>query len=102
MRFPSTLGDKRGLFMSGIRKKRGDWDAIQEGNDVIETLEELASVKKKLKQGKHTYLIMRTEHPRAYEKPLQDYVSNLYKSNLTSEDFYLSHQGLLCTCCSMH
>ena len=33
---------------------------------VIET-QELANVKKKLKQGKHTCLIMRMEHPRAYE-----------------------------------
>ena len=35
--------------------------------DVIETREELANVKKKLKQGKHNCLIMRMEHPRAYE-----------------------------------
>ena len=48
-------------------KKQGDWDNIHEHNDVIETLEELVNVKKKLKQGKHTYLVMRTEHPRAYE-----------------------------------
>ena len=36
-------------------------------NDVIETQEELTRIKKKLKQGKHTCLIMRMEHPRAYE-----------------------------------
>ena len=36
-------------------------------NDIIETREELANVKKKLKQGKHTYLVIRTEHPRDYE-----------------------------------
>ena len=29
--------------------------------------EELENVKKQLKQGKHTCLVMRTEHPRAYE-----------------------------------
>ena len=28
---------------------------------------ELANVKKQLKHGKHTCLIMRMEHPRAYE-----------------------------------
>ena len=48
-------------------KKRGDWDTIHEENDVIEMSEELASVKKKLIWGKHTCLVMRTEHPRVYE-----------------------------------
>ena len=47
--------------------KLGDWDRIHEENDFIETPEELASVKKKLRQGKHTSLVMRTEHHRAYE-----------------------------------
>ena len=40
---------------------------IHKENNVIETQEELASVKKKLKQGKHTCLVMRTEDLRAYE-----------------------------------
>ena len=48
-------------------KKRGDWDTIHEEIEAIETLEELANVEKQLKQGKHTCLVMRNEHPRAYE-----------------------------------
>ena len=48
-------------------KKQGDWDMIPEENDVIEMLEEVVSTKKKLRQGKHTSLIMRTEHPTAYK-----------------------------------
>ena len=44
-----------------------DLNDIQEENDVIETKEELAGVKAQLKRGKHTCLIMRMEHPRAYE-----------------------------------
>ena len=48
-------------------KNRTDLNTIHEENDVIETQEELANVKKKLRQGKHTCLIMRMEHPRAYE-----------------------------------
>ena len=40
-------------------KKRGDWDTIHKEN---ETSGELVSVKKKLKRGKHTCLVMRTEH----------------------------------------
>ena len=40
-------------------------NTIHEENDVIET-GELARVKAELKQGKHTCLIMRMEHPRAY------------------------------------
>ena len=47
-------------------KKQGDWDAIHEENDAIKMPEDLVSVKKQLKQGKHTCLVMRTEHPRAY------------------------------------
>ena len=48
-------------------KIRTDLNTIHEENDVIETPEELARVKAQLKQGKHTCLIMRMEHPRAYK-----------------------------------
>ena len=48
-------------------KNRTDLNNIHEENDVIETQEELARVKRELKRGKHTCLIMRMEHPRAYE-----------------------------------
>ena len=48
-------------------KNRTDLNTIHEENDIIEMQEELARVKKKLKQGKHTCLIMKMEHPRAYE-----------------------------------
>ena len=48
-------------------KNQKDWDTIHEENDVIETREELASVKKNLKQGKHTCLVMRTEYLRDYK-----------------------------------
>ena len=47
-------------------KNRTDLNIIHEENDIIE-MEELARVKAQLKQGKHTCLIMRMEHPRAYE-----------------------------------
>ena len=46
-------------------KNRTDLNTIHEENDVI-GLEELAGVKAQLKRGKHTCLIMRMEHPRAY------------------------------------
>ena len=45
---------------------RTDLNTIHEENDVIETKEELARVKAELKLGKHTCLIMRMKHPRAY------------------------------------
>ena len=48
-------------------KNRTDLNTIHEENDVIETSEELANVKKQLKLGKHTCLIMTMQHPRAYE-----------------------------------
>ena len=43
-------------------KNRTDLNTIHEENNVIKTPEELANVKKKLKQGKYTCLIMRMEH----------------------------------------
>ena len=46
-------------------KNRTDLNTIHKENDVIE-MGELARVKAELKQGKHTCLIMRMEHPRAY------------------------------------
>ena len=48
-------------------KNRTDLNDIHEENDVIETKEELVNVKRQLKQGRHTCLIIRMEHPRAYE-----------------------------------
>ena len=45
---------------------RTDLNVIHEENDVIETPEELVDVKKQLKWGKHTCLVMKMEHPRAY------------------------------------
>ena len=46
-------------------KNRMDLNTIHEENDVIGP-EELVRVKAQLKWGKHTCLIMRMEHPRAY------------------------------------
>ena len=46
-------------------KTRTDLNVIQEENDMFET-QELMNVKKKLKKGKHTCLIMRMGHPRDY------------------------------------
>ena len=39
---------------------------IHEENDIIEMPEEIASTRK-LRQGKHNCLVMRTQYPRAYE-----------------------------------
>ena len=47
-------------------KNRTDLNIIHKENNVIET-EKLVRVKKQLKQGKHTCLIMRMKHPRDYE-----------------------------------
>ena len=60
-------GDKQKCSTFGIQKNRTDLNVIHEENDVIEMKEELADVKAQLKWGKHTCLIMRMEHPRAYE-----------------------------------
>ena len=39
---------------------------IHEENSIIEMLEEVASTKKKIRMSKHTCLVMRTDHTRAY------------------------------------
>ena len=46
-------------------KNRTDLNTIHEENDIIGP-DELPRVKAQLKRGKHTCLIMRMEHPRAY------------------------------------
>ena len=43
-----------------------DLNIIHEENDIIEN-QEIMNAKKKLKQSKHTSLIMTMEDPRAYE-----------------------------------
>ena len=63
---PSNIRRQAKILYVSYPKNRTDLNIIHEANDVIETPEELARVKAQLKQGKHTCLIMRMEHPRAY------------------------------------
>ena len=63
---PNTIRRQAKLLYVWYPKKRTDLNTIHEENDVIET-DQLARVKAQLKRGKHTCLIMRMEHPRAYE-----------------------------------
>ena len=63
---PNNIRRQAKMLYVWYPKNRTDLNVIHGENDVIETQEELANVKKKLKQGKHTCLIMRMEHPRAY------------------------------------
>ena len=64
---PKHVTRQAKMFYVWHPKNRTDLNIIHEENDVIETKEELANVKKQLKQGKHTCLITRMEHPKAYE-----------------------------------
>ena len=63
---PNNIRRKAKMLYVWYPKNRKDLNTIHEENDVIETQEELARVKEALKWGKHTCLIMRMEHPRAY------------------------------------
>ena len=65
-------------------ENRTDLNTIHEENDVIETKEELARVKKELKLGKHTCLIMRMEHL----NDLLSFITGLL------QDFYQEITGL--------
>ena len=64
---PNNIRRQAKMLYVWYPKNRTDLNTIHEEYDVIETPEELANVKKKLKWGKHTCLIMKMEHPRAYE-----------------------------------
>ena len=63
---PNNIRRQAKMLYIWYPKDRTDLNAIHEENDVIEMKEELAKIKKKLKWGKHTCLIMRMEHSRAY------------------------------------
>ena len=63
---PNNIRRQAKMLYVWYPKNRTDLNTIHEQNDVIEK-EELARVKAQLKRGKHTCLIMRMEHPRAYE-----------------------------------
>ena len=62
---PNNIRRQSKILYVWYPKSRTDLSTIHEENDVI-GLEELARVKAQLKWGKHTCLIMRMEHPRAY------------------------------------
>ena len=62
---PNNIRRQTKMLYVWYPKNRTDLNTIHKENDVI-GLEELARVKAELKQGKHTCLIMRMEHPRAY------------------------------------
>ena len=64
---PKNIRRQAKMIYVWYPKNRTDLNAVHEENDIIETQEELANVKKQLKQGKHTCLITGMEHPRAYE-----------------------------------
>ena len=64
---PKNIRRQAKMLYFWYPKSRTDLNIIHEENDIIEMHKELTRVKKKLKQGKHTSLIMRMEHPRAYE-----------------------------------
>ena len=64
---PNNIRRQAKMLYIWYPKNRADLNTIHKENDVIETQEELVNVKEKLKRGNHTCLIMRMEHPRAYE-----------------------------------
>ena len=64
---PNNIRRKAKMLYFWYPKHRTDLNTIHEENDIIEMQEELARVKAQLKRGKHTCLIMRMEHPKAYE-----------------------------------
>ena len=64
---PNNIRRQAKMLHVWYPKNRTDLNIIHDENDIIEMPEELARVKAQLKWGKHACLIMRMEHPRAYE-----------------------------------
>ena len=62
---PNNIRRQAKMIYVWYPKNRTDLNTIHEENDAIE-MGELARVKAELKRGKHTCLIMRMKHPRAY------------------------------------
>ena len=62
---PNNIRRQAKMLYVWYPKNRMDLNTIHKENDTI-SLGELARVKAQLKWGKHTSLIMRMEHPRAY------------------------------------
>ena len=62
---PNNIRKQAKMLYVWYPKNRTDLNTIHEEIDVMGP-EELARVKAQLKRGKHTCLIMRMEHPRAY------------------------------------
>ena len=63
---PNNIRRQAKMLYVWYPKNRTDLNTIHEENEIIE-MGELARVKAQLKWGKHTCLIMRMEHPRAYQ-----------------------------------
>ena len=63
---PNNIRRQAKMLYVWYPKNRTDLNTIHEENDII-GMGELARVKTQLKWGKHTCLIMRMEHPRAYK-----------------------------------
>ena len=62
---PNNIRRQAKMLYVWYPKNRTDLNTIHEENDIIGP-GELARVKAELKRGKHTCLMMRMEHPRAY------------------------------------
>ena len=62
---PNNIRRQAKMLYVWYPKNRTDLNTIHEENDIIE-MGELARVKEALKRQKHTCLIMRMEHPSAY------------------------------------
>ena len=65
MAVPNNIRRQAKILHIWYPKNRTNLNTIHEENDII-VQEELARVQAQLKRGKHTYLIMRMEHPRAH------------------------------------
>ena len=59
---PKNIRRQTKMLYVWYPKNQTDLNNIHKKNDIIETPEELANVKKQLKLGKHTCLIMKMEH----------------------------------------
>ena len=89
---PNNIRRQAKMLYIWYPKNRTDLNIIHEENDFIEA-GELARVKAQLKRGKHTCLIMRMEHPRAYNRNVIRLLSTDYRTLINL--LYISYQQII-------
>ena len=65
-KIPLTVRDQAKQLFVWYPKNKKEFETIHDENYIVESKEEIARIKRELKDSKHTALYLRMEHPRGY------------------------------------